>query len=167
MNQRTISKLIRDSLDSVFDRLEPQDATTTEWTKAVKTELCEVGNFKGLYTCAKDVDKSKRNHGEWLYDVCWLKYVNNQFDFLKEAVLIAECEWEKAQGSIIDDFQKLLVGRARIRCMIWEDNQEQDESFIVDKLVRIIRTCSATAPDDLYLLARYTAGAFQYWHPPL
>ena len=169
MKRRIMSELIRKSLNRVFARL-AQNATAKEKTKAVKTALCVAGNSKGLFTCAKDVEKDKRNHGEWLYDVCWLQYGDPKFVYLKEAVLIAECQWwgkyseKRNLDEIRDDFQKLLVGRARCRCMIWDDNREQDESTSVDCLIRMIRTCSATAPDDFYLLARYTAGGFQYWH---
>ena len=180
MDRNTISEIVCKSLDKAFSSLHCKGAGSKEWTKTVKTQLCETGKLKELYTCARDVPESKRNHGEWLYDVCWLKHgdarpgapslVDSQLDFLKEAILIVECEWwyesnsEKDNlGDIRDDFQKLLVGRACVRCMIWED-KEQDKSKIAEWLARMVKGYSATAPDDFYLLARYTDEGFQYWH---
>ena len=45
------------------------------WNKAVKTKLCEIGQGEfGFYVCARGVDKSACDQGEWLYDVTWLEY---------------------------------------------------------------------------------------------
>ena len=177
MDRNTISKIVRKSLNEAFCSLHGKGVRLEKRTKDIKTQLCAEGNSKSFYTCAKDVDNS--NHGEWLYDVCWLKYgnapsgttylVDSKLDFLEEAVLIVECEWWHTRGrrcnlgDIRDDFQKLLVGRACVRCMIWED-KEQDKSKIAKSLARMVTGYSATDSDDLYLLARYTAEGFQYWH---
>lgn len=180
MKPRTISKSIQESLRRVFKDLNGTRAGNRKWTQAVKTELCRIGNAKGLYTCARDVIESQRSHGEWLWDVSWLRYrrrppgaqalADPELDYLNEAVLIVECEWwtYKAEdrlnlGDIRDDFQKLLVGRAQVRCMIWDDNRREDDRSVVDWLCGMIRACSATGADDFYLLVRYTAGGFQFW----
>ena len=184
MTPRTISKSIQKSLRSVFDALNGTRAGHRKWTQAVKTELCRIGNTKGLYTCARDVIDSQRSHGEWLWDVSWLRYrrrpprgaqalADPALDYLNEAVLIVECEWwnynnKKKEdrlnlGDIRDDFQKLLVGRAHVRCMIWDDNRREDDSTVVNWLYGMIREFSATGEDHFYLLARYTAGGFQFW----
>ena len=175
MDRDTISKIVHKSLDEAFASLHGKGAGSEEWTKKIKTRLCADGKSRGFYTCAKEVDNS--DHGEWLYDVCWLKYddahlqeaclVDPKLDFLQKAVLIVECEWwhnRKCQdnlGDIRDDFQKLLVGRACVRCMIWED-REQDKSKIAKWLAQMVTGYSATDSNDLYLLARYTDEGFQY-----
>ena len=58
-------------------------------------------NATGLYRCARDVIESQRSHGEWLWDVSWLRYrrrppraqalADPELDYLNEAVLIVEC----------------------------------------------------------------------------
>ena len=49
-------------------------ARDSEWTKTIKTELCEIGRRFGCKVCARDVNKADRDYGEWLYDVTWLEY---------------------------------------------------------------------------------------------
>lgn len=182
MDREAISCIVRGSLNRAFTDLHGQGVGDTEWTSMVKTRLCESGKGERFYTCARDVVESKRNHGEWLYDVCWLRYgdahsratplVDAWLDYLNEAVLIVESEWwrygksEKCNlGDIRDDFQKLLVGRACVRCMIWDDNKKaKNDSTVVNWLAGMMSSCVETAPHDFYLLARYTDEGFEYWH---
>ena len=99
-------------------------AGNTEWNKAVKTELCKIGRGRfGCYVCARDVDETDRDQGEWLYDVTWLEYEKNGRSELKarrklvDAPLVAECEWGDL-GDIYDDFEKILLARAGVRLII-------------------------------------------------
>ncbi|MCY4440762.1 MAG: hypothetical protein OXE53_11215 [Deltaproteobacteria bacterium] len=88
-------------------------------------------------------------------------------DCLNEVVLILECEWGGAgadSGRIRDHFHKLVAGRARVRCMIWKDGNGRDDPAVVEWLAGMMGESVETGPDDLYLLARYTAYGFQYWH---
>lgn len=113
------------------------------WTKAIKTRLCKLGACKKYYICALGVEwvcdgkpdgdhgcavehekKCKPNHGEWLYDVCWLDWKKKDPPRLKQVVLAAECEWGN-DGDIYDDFEKLVQSRAGLRVMIFtKKNQE-------------------------------------------
>ena len=168
MNREATAQIIRESLDRVFDDLHGQDVGDTDWTRKIKTELCDDGNLQNLYTCASSVDNAA--NGEWLYDVCWLRYdwaQDNDLDLdcLQEAVLIVECEWAQNWEDIRDDFQKLLVGRARVRCMIWEENwNARGEATIAMGLANMVQCYSYSTPDDFYLLARYSPEGFRYWH---
>lgn len=173
MDQETISAIVRESLDRAFRKLHGGSASTREWTREVKAQLCAAGQDQKLYVCAAGVKGA--DNPEWLYDVCWLRYGEENpplaqlvdgFDYFDEAVLIVESEWANGGtclGQIRDDFQKLLVGRARVRCVIWEDN-EQDDRKIVCWLKSMVLRYMETAPDDFYLLARYTDDGFQYSH---
>ena len=97
-----------------------QDQTVRDWTRRIWL-LCR---------CARDVDKANRNHGEWLYDVTWLKYerdlgkrgldlavqarvaaAERKRCLLIDSHLVAECEWGNLE-QIVDDFEKLLLARA-------------------------------------------------------
>ena len=170
MDRETISGVVRKALNKAFNKLHGQGAGLGEWTCEVKTQLCAAGQRAKLNVCASDV--ANANHKAWLYDVCWLRYgqanlpveplVDPWFDNLNEAVLIVESEWGNL-GDIRDDFQKLLVGRALVRCMIYEDNKGQGDS-VVNWLAGMMGSYSATASDDFYLLARYTDDGFEYWH---
>ena len=171
MDRETVSEIVRHSLNEAFSILCGKGASAGEWTREVKTQLYLAGAAQQppLYVCASGVEAA--DHGEWLYDVCWLRYAKRSpladpsLDWLNEAVLILECEWAGAdRGRIRDDFEKLLLGRARVRCLIWEDNKEEDDTEVAEWLVGMMSECLETAPDDFYLLARYTDQGFQCWH---
>ncbi|MCY4555694.1 MAG: hypothetical protein OXF79_04805 [Chloroflexi bacterium] len=172
MDREAVSEIVRHSLDEVFANLRRESAGAGEWTKEVKTQLCLAGAAQQpkLHVRAEGVEAA--DDGEWLHDLCWLRYgeapqADPWLDCLNEVVLIVECEWGEAgtdPGRIRDDFQKLMVGRARVRCMIWEDDKGPADPTVVERLFGMMSDCVETAADDLYLLARYTAQGFQYWH---
>ena len=105
------------------------DVGNTKWTKAVKTNLCKIGQDRfGYRVCASGVYEPKPDYGEWLYDVTWLEYVRDCDPLvLAEAPLIAECEWHgRRVGSGLnyrddydDDFEKLLLAREGVRLMVF------------------------------------------------
>ena len=98
-----------------LDNLEIDDPKgNTEWTKAVKTELCKIGRDRFSFEVyASGVENPEPGHGEWLYDVTWLEYEKNGRSELNarrklvDAPLVAECEWGDL-GDIYDDFEKIL-----------------------------------------------------------
>ena len=82
---------VRTALDSL--ELTARDSAKN-WTRTVKTKLCERGRELGCQVSANGVDKLLR---EWLYDVTWTEYsqgyepsTQNQ---LLDVHLVAECEW--------------------------------------------------------------------------
>ena len=173
MDRETVSEIVRHSLNEAFAGVRGKGAG--EWTGEVKAQLCLAGGAQQppLYVCASGVEGA--DSGEWLYDVCWLRRSRRNplaerledpsLDWLNEAVLILECERAGADGSRIGDaFQRLMVGRARVRCMIWEDDRGEDDTGVAEWLVEMTSECLETAPDDFYLLARYTGRGFQCWH---
>ena len=177
MDRETVSEIVRHSLNEVFAALHVRGAGAGEWTKEIRTQLCVAGAAQQppLHVCASGVEAA--DSGEWLYDVCWLRYgeadplaephADLGLDCLNEAVLILECkraDGGTAPGRIRDAFHKLMVGRARVRCMIWEDNKGEGDPAVAEWLAGMVSECLETAPDDFYLLARYTGRGFQYWH---
>ena len=68
------------------------------------------------FSCwAKGMPKDGRGGGEWLYDVTWCD--SDRDGWLRSIPMVAEGEWGNL-GDIDDDFQKLLVARAKIRVMV-------------------------------------------------
>ena len=64
------------------------DAAHGKWNPAVKTELCKIGRDRfGYYVCARDVDETDCDQGEWLYDVTWLEYEKNGRSELKAHIV--------------------------------------------------------------------------------
>ena len=86
----TVMEAVRTALDSLT--LTAQDSGKN-WTKALKTKLCDCGRELGCRVSAGGVGFG----GEWLYDVTWTEYsrgyepgTQNQ---LLDVHLVAECEW--------------------------------------------------------------------------
>lgn len=161
VTKEEISKRVRRAINLSFAEISGKGLGRTEWTQAITKALLEEGKRAKFKTTGHgNEDKS---WGEWLYDVCWLKHKDSQYDFLQEAALIVEYEFGNA-GDIRDDFHKLLVGRARVRCMIWDDPQTRQTDIISCRLAEMVKAFSATFNDDFYLLASYTDKGFDFWH---
>ena len=171
-----VSELARSAIDDVFaslhkPSLHKHGADGKEWTRKITERLCDAGKQKSLRVSAHG---QGNGWGEWLYDVCWLGYaetgsssspkhlVDPELDFLKQAVLIVESEFGNL-GDVRDDFHKLVVGRALVRCMIF-DGRKPDGLEIAEWLSEMVNAFSGTEPEDFYLLAAYTDEGFRYWH---
>ena len=124
------------------------------WTKAIKTELCRIGRSRE-FRCkvgAREVAKSNRDYGEWLYDVIWLEYDGD--GCVTDVHLVAECEW--GDGTSIDeDFQKLLLARATVRLMIFDGNYEPGAAKIANHLAYQVRRFDRSRDEDAWLLAAW------------
>ena len=154
-----IMREVQEGLDSL-DVL--RRANDTEWTKAIKTKLCQIGQEFGCKVGAlkSEVDKDHRNYGEFLYDVTWLEYGGH--GQLVDAHLVAECEWCNLIKSdeIDDDFQKLLLARAGVRLMIFNGDFECDgckpgSRRIAERLAEGIRDFNGSRAEDTWLLAAW------------
>lgn len=134
------------------------------WTKEIKTLLCRIGKMElDCYTCASQVDKAFVCHGEWLFDVTWLKWN----DDLYSVPMVAECEWG-GRNDIRDDFQKLLIARAAIRLMVcdtgWVENDSQAKET-ANLLRGWVDAFTGTQPGDTYLLVAWERDRNnQLWH---
>lgn len=139
-----IMRAIRDGLNSI-EVERPWEVTEP----VVKTKLCEIGQKLCFYACAKSVKGA--NCGEWLYDVTWLKYDGGK---LIDASLAAECEWGEREH-VYDDFQKLLLSRARVVLMIF-DGHKCGSKETADWLAEKIEKFKGSRDDeDAWLLAAW------------
>ena len=157
-----------------LDNLEIDDPKgNTEWTKAVKTELCKIGRDRFSFEVyASGVENPEPGHGEWLYDVTWLEYEKNGRSELNarrkliDAPLVAECEWGDL-GDIYDDFEKILLARASVRLMIFDGNQNPGSKKIAEQLAGRVREFNGSRAEDVWLLAAWegtnAAWPFQYF----
>ena len=148
MKSEKIIREIRRRLDGLDIA---EGATTPEWTRAIKTELCQLGNKLNYWTCASACEVA--HGGEYLFDVTWLGYDGN---FLTTAALVAECEWSNF-GHISEDFQKLLIARADIRLMIFDGSHSPYSQVIAENLARQVRYFRRSSYDELWLFAAWEA----------
>ena len=159
-----------------LDNLEIDDPKgNTEWTKAVKTELCKIGREFKCKVGAKrnEVEKAYRDFGEWLYDVTWLEYEPKPFPdgLLIDVHLVAECEWGNFER-IIEDFEKLLQARAGFRLMIFTGSNQANSGEIAERLAERVREFKGSRVEDDWLLAAWEGSSddwsFRYFtiNPP-
>src|SRR4051812_20281726 len=84
------------------------------WTRNLILALGHLGHKRGYHICGGGC--AQYGEGGWLYDLVWLQNWNK---FVIDVPLILECEWLTRYIDISQDFEKLLVGRARHRVMVF------------------------------------------------
>ncbi|WP_299621022.1 hypothetical protein [Pelagibius sp.] len=145
------------------------------WTRQILTRLAKLGkkqnrheNGAGIWVYASKTDAetetspSVADGGEWLFDLCWLDYAGRDtWAQLRTVPLVAEIEWGN-QGDIIDDFQKLVLARARLRLMIFAASSRAAVIELFDKLMRFADEFGDQEQNDRYLLCGYDAEKGQF-----
>ena len=120
-----------------------EEWSTREWTRQVISELIRLGIEREYAPCPNP----QYRWGEWLYDVIWLRVDEDNIDRVLNVPLVAEVEWGN-QDEIWSDFQKLLVARADVRVMIFNDYP----GLLEELRAHVVRVAQS---GDRYLLARY------------
>lgn len=112
------------------------------WTREVINALVQLGIEREY------IPYPHCGRGEFLYDVTWLKTTDGTADGrITHVPLVAEIEWGD-QSEVWYDFQKLLVARAGVRVMIFDNH-----AGLLDELQRHVRQYANGG--DRYLLAQY------------
>ncbi len=130
--QRCLQRIAKDYAGSHSDEV---------WTKAIKVGLTDLGKKQEFAVCASGVN-DKAHWGEFVYDLCWLQYMDyyptragyEPRDYLLRVPLAMESEWGN-KGLISDDFEKILMARADLRVMIFQDGKHS-----VDDITTHLRT---------------------------
>ena len=148
---------IRNGLDSLPSA--SGAARRAHRTKAVKAKLCEIGS-RAPFNCRVRATLPTR-HGEWLYDVVWLKRHEGLDDHPISCVpLVAECEWG-TYAHIKEDFQKLLLARASARLMIYRDpmfhrhHGWKEARWTAEQLALHVNHFNRSYAEDAWLLAAW------------
>jgi hypothetical protein len=124
------------------------------WTKAIKESLCELGSQKSFITCANGISNS--TFEEWLFDVTWLEYQDGNLDLpLLSIPFAAESEWGDSRA-IRNDFEKLIVSRAKLRLMIFEKRDKQSVATEFDALSELVHAFQHDGLAATYLLAGFS-----------
>ena len=126
----------------------------TERTRRVEQLLTKLGKDMG-YRVAVKGEGCDWGKSEWMNDVVWADL--NEDELIRSIPLAAECEWGTKQD-VWDDFQKLLVGRAKVRVMIFSANSWDKASSLVEELNRQIERFVSSQKGDRYLFASYVDG---------
>jgi len=133
------------ALQQVCGQPDSRELSNTQWTRKVKSEIARLGKSLSYNVYAHSVENA--DDGEWLFDVCWLEYDQS---LLKSAVLVVESEWNPHGAD--DDFQKLVVARARYRMMIFEVTQQESRDSGFARLIKHAERYEFSTPSDRYLM---------------
>ena len=79
--------VIKETLNQVTEDLKAEKSDA-KWTREIKNRLCKVGKKRKYWVYASRCDEA--DDGEWLYDLTWLDY---QEDNLIDVKLALESEW--------------------------------------------------------------------------
>ena len=150
-----IVEIIRPALDGLDT---PLAASRSQWTLDIKIALDDAGRKNGNWICVAGLpaDPAFRS-GEWLYDMCWLTYQPDGDEFLLEAVLVMECEWDSNVEYLNEDFQKLLLARAAVRLMIFDGGDPAGAFKTASYLARQVAAFRDSGDDNTCLFAGWVA----------
>ena len=135
MTNRQLLKEIREGFNDVQNK---DIKGYKNWTNAFKDVLLKIGKKEGFKVCTSSL--LNKDYGEWLFDLCWS---NEEKGVLRELKLICEIEWKEKIDHIIDDFQKLSVGKADLKIMIVQYNGEE-------KFENIKKSCEKSVHKSLF-----------------
>lgn len=128
------------------------------WTKFVVDQVASAAEEHGCTLCG---------HGcgapEFMFDMTWLKTGDDRS--LLDVTLILECEWG-ADHHVLEDFRKLLLGRADVRLLVFEGKTLESSKQLISKMRDEIHGFHKTIAGDRYLFAYWPkdANGFQFDH---
>lgn len=121
-----------------------------EWTAEIKKGIGTIGLKHEYLVCASGFPEA--NTQEWLCDLVWFR--NTPEGHLQEVALVLESEWNWLPDAIRYDFEKLLVAKAPIKVMVFQDyNGNLDELWSL--LETSIRCYVSKDLDETYILAAF------------
>ena len=148
MNRETQLRLIERIKSTLADiPAAPGFVTRRERTAKLKSLLLCIGEAEGFDVCPHS------NEPQWLFDFIWYQVTGDTHQ-LRNIVLAVEMEWDPKPGSIRYDFEKLLVSKAPLKLMIYEDCRRG----VLDELKRSLLTYTQPTDAELYILAEFIAG---------
>lgn len=161
---------IRNTLNQITEDFgRKKDYRDDPWTREILKRLARLGknqsrdeNGAGIWVYASKTGAEAcagvADGGEWLFDLCWLDYAGKDtWAQLQSVPLAAEIEWGN-QGDIIDDFQKLVLARAKLRLMIFAASSHATVVELFDRLLSFADGFGDQEQSDRYLLCGYDAG---------
>jgi hypothetical protein len=141
---------IGDCLQSVARKAHGQNWSDAQWTREVKTAMALLGQEWASDVWARDCDCPVKG-GEWLFDEVWLTYRDR---CLVDVPLVMESEWNPK--GVFDDFEKLLVARAKYRVLVFSATTCADAAKSFEEFEQRVRQFEFTTPGDRYLFACWT-----------
>jgi len=170
------SEAICNVLDDAAKRFAGRGTNDNDaWTREILAQLARLGKSqerdnqgRGIWVYASKTGKPSgeaspvADGGEWLFDLCWLLYESKERGAqLLVVPLVMEMEWGNL-GDVIDDFEKLILARARLRVMVFSDTTRARVNSLLGKLSDLARGFEDSNSSDRYLLCGYSAESKEF-----
>ena len=156
-----IEQRARSILETVPDEIKANRIwRDADWTRLIKCKFDKVGTEWKYKVCATGFGPWRR---EWIrYDMMWVEMTNEDRDLARVA-LVLESEWlKKSEEDIEPDFQKLIVARADLRVMIFQQRTLEQVRTVMGTLERQAKAFEQKQKGDRYLLAALSKGNFDF-----
>ena len=142
-----VELLIQGELSSIAQSLDK--CSDSESTERVKKVLEALGSRVGCEV--RGGSSGSENHlPELLFDMAWVRRSSGQS--IIDVELIVESEWKPGK-EVQKDFQKLMVGRARHRLMIFPQRLRKAARTETIRLITDIQNFRLSQSGDRYLFA--------------
>jgi len=123
-------------------------------TEKYKENYKEKEKYDLISRCNIYDEKYKNNEPtELLYDIIIHSRKDNYM--LDEVFLVGESELGKNWDIILEDFEKLLFARAKVRLMVYQVGNSDEYEENIDGFKDIIEKSSSCIKGDIYLFAVY------------
>jgi len=119
----------------------------------VKSEIGRIGQEHEYSVVPNETER------QWLYDLIWFR--NDPNGQIREVALVLESEWSRDACHIHEDFQKLLIAKAPIKVMVFQDHGSN-----LPDLWRLlkdgIRVFEPQYSDETYILAAFKNEEYKF-----
>jgi hypothetical protein len=149
-----IENAIKECLDSFLESRISRSKSNKVWTKAIKKRLGKLGLSKFNSSPCTSV-KEKDFEGAWLYDLVWYISKSSRDNTIKNIPLIVEIEWDMKFNGIRYDFDKLIIGRAELRVLIYQAKNKETIDKFNNELIKRIKSFKYSMKGDRYLFIAF------------
>ena len=122
-------------------------------TQEVRKSIGDAGEARDYTVYAINYGLGE-DKGEWLFDIIWLVFDRKRY-ITEDVVLVLECEWNTSQREIDDDFQKLILARADLRCLIFRAPSEPGAEAEIERLTDQVTQFRKSIEGDNYLFCAW------------
>jgi hypothetical protein len=128
------------------------------WPLLIKQQLAQLGDALDYAVRTSGTARPGADGGPWsdpCFDITWL-HVAGDGTHAASVPLVLEFEWHLAhQADIDDNFQELLLARADLRVMVFQQRTAAAVQAVMDTLERQAKACAAAGSGAVYLLCGY------------
>ncbi len=126
------------------------------WTSSIKTAFTDLAYSKSLWICCNRTE-SDLSTTEWLWDIVIYESDCPKGSTRGKLQLILESEYNSNPDRILEDIQKLFVGRASLRCYVFFSGGLDHRNQLFKYIGDLISSNPNVEASDEYLIAGWSS----------